>query len=72
MDAHNCTRPPHFPPHCGCPAVAPPPVENASSTCICGDGVHSITGCPQRGHRMYSSCPNREGLFRLDTLKESA
>lgn len=18
--AHNCTRPPHFPPHCGCPA----------------------------------------------------
>lgn len=20
MDANNCTNPPHFPPHCGCPA----------------------------------------------------
>lgn len=24
--ANNCTNPPHFPPHCGCPAgVAPRP-----------------------------------------------
>lgn len=23
VQANNCIRPPHFPPHCGCPAVAP-------------------------------------------------
>lgn len=22
--AHNCTNPPHFPPHCGCPASVAP------------------------------------------------
>lgn len=22
--SHNCTNPPHFPPHCGCPAGAAP------------------------------------------------
>jgi hypothetical protein len=27
MTANNCTNPPHFPPHCGCPAgVAPRPL----------------------------------------------
>lgn len=24
MTANNCTNPPHFPPHCGCPAGATP------------------------------------------------
>lgn len=36
MAQHNCTNPPHFPPHCGCPAgfhqaKAPQPVATASS-----------------------------------------
>lgn len=29
---NNCTRPPHYPPHCGCPAgnhdETPQPIEN--------------------------------------------
>ena len=24
---NNCVRPPHFPPHCGCPAAAPAPTD---------------------------------------------
>lgn len=30
MTANNCTNPPHFPPHCGCPAgYAPQPSQMA-------------------------------------------
>lgn len=27
MTDHNCTNPPHFPPHCGCPAGCSPKPE---------------------------------------------
>lgn len=30
MTANNCTNPPHFPPHCGCPAGYAPSVLCAS------------------------------------------
>lgn len=32
MSMNNCVRPPHFPPHCGCPAGSAPAPELPTTT----------------------------------------